>query len=103
MIKRSRLFFKDFTGSLAEIPQAHGLATKKDLVKLHKELYKTNELGEVDSNATGHGDVMNIDVLDKVIVDTNNHLDQKKTAMIEAMDERYEKGSRDRSNSQISR
>ena len=55
------MFFKDFTGSLAEVPQAQGLAAKKDLVKLRKEIYKVNEKGEVDSNVTGHGDVMNID------------------------------------------
>lgn len=74
-MKRSRLFFKDYTGALSEVPQARGIAKKADLVKLQTELRKVNDNGEVESNATGHGTVLNIDELDKVIVDTNNHLD----------------------------
>jgi len=75
IVKRSRLFFKDYTGSLAEVPQARGIAKKADLVKLQHELRKENANGEVESNATGHGTCINIDDLDKVIVDTNNHLE----------------------------
>lgn len=98
------MFFKDFTGSLAEVPQASGLASKKDLVKLHNELKKGHELGE-DSNATGHGVVTSFKEMDDILIASNENLDQKKSAMLEAMDERYDKGTmnRSRSNSQVSR
>jgi len=75
------------------VPQARGIVKKADLAKLNREMQRENEHGEIDSNVTGHGAVCNINALNDVIVGTNNHIDSKKDAVLEAMDERYENRS----------
>ena len=45
VIKRNRLFFKDYTGALNEVPQSKGVVKKHELVKLRKELSHVDKDG----------------------------------------------------------
>lgn len=38
VVHRSRLFFKDYTGALSEVPQARGIVRKAELAKLNREM-----------------------------------------------------------------
>lgn len=105
VIKRNRLFFKDYTGALNEVPQSKGVVKKHELVKLRKELGHIDKEGNMDSNVTGHGVVLNVDELDRVIISTDAHLDAKKQDVIEKMNDMVDKHSNNNrdSNSGLSR
>jgi hypothetical protein len=67
IVKKHRLFFKDFDGAIIEVNQKHAVIKKSELAKLKSMFSK-------GSGATSHGEFQSPELMAVALQQTENHI-----------------------------